>query len=700
MRHPVCQRRTKHCLHVYLLFCFILSGNSVLQAQSCPASVSTSISSYPNTYYPGLQATVSAGSTSIVIGAATYGSTPISVGDILLIIQVQGAQLVSNNDGSYGDGASGSGYLANAQLLAGNMEYVVAANAVPLSGGTLSLQSPTTKTYANAGFGADGQYTYEVIHVPSYYNLSLGSTLRPPDWDGATGGVLVVNVVNVLDMNGQTIDASGAGFRGGGGVLVNGWYDNGTDFVVMSPTNFYLGVDSGDHASKGEGIAGTPRLVNSNNYGFLTINTAEGYPNGSFAMGAPGNAGGGGTDFFPTYQNDNSGGGGGGNGGQGGKGGNSFWSDQPVGGNPGAVFAQSSPSLLVMGGGGGAGCNNNNTGNLGAFSSSGAAGGGIVIIYAGSIVNPGIINVNGIAGDNSVGNDGAGGGGAGGSVLLHAGSGHANITVYANGGNGGTNSGFDGAAHYAHGPGGGGGGGVIYADGAVNAASSVDGGLPGSTEDDWMGIGNYGAAAGTAGIINTGATVAAPLVCTTLPMHFLSVEGVNNDGRISVKWQVANEINVRHYIIERAENTGAFFTTGTVDYKAGDSVIGEYSFSDPSPAKDGTIYYRIKAEDMDGRYIVSKIIAMEATAGNGAMTISPNPASRSSVIYWSAAGNAPVTISLFDATGHEVFRQQYTVRTGINELLLTNLSVLPDGFYLVQGYDGRSKRSGKLLVWH
>jgi len=103
---------------------------------------------------------------------------------------------------------------------------------------------------------------------------------------------------------------------------------------------------------------------------------------------------------------------------------------------------------------------------------------------------------------------------------------------------------------------------------------------------------------------------------------------------------------------------------------------------------------------MDGRYIVSKIIAMEATAGTGAMTISPNPASRSSVIYWSAAGNAPVTISLFDATGHEVFRQQYTVRTGINELLLTNLSVLPDGFYLVQGYDGRSKRSGKLLVWH
>ena len=43
------------------------------------------------------------------------------------------------------------------------------------------------------------------------------------------------------------------------------------------------------NASEGEGIAGTPRFVYSDTAGFVT--NVEGYPNGSFGVGAPGNAG-------------------------------------------------------------------------------------------------------------------------------------------------------------------------------------------------------------------------------------------------------------------------------------------------------------------------------------------------------------------------------------------------------------------------
>ena len=70
----------------------ILSANNV-QAQNCPPAITTTITSFPNTYYPGQQATVNAGSTSVDISAATYGTTPISAGDVLLIIQMQGAQI-------------------------------------------------------------------------------------------------------------------------------------------------------------------------------------------------------------------------------------------------------------------------------------------------------------------------------------------------------------------------------------------------------------------------------------------------------------------------------------------------------------------------------------------------------------------------------------------------------------------------------
>ena len=74
-----------------------------------------------------------------------------------VIIQMQGAQINAANSSSYGDGSgSGSGYLNNAALIAGTMEYAVAANSVGLSGGTLNLSTGTTNAYQNTAFGTAG----------------------------------------------------------------------------------------------------------------------------------------------------------------------------------------------------------------------------------------------------------------------------------------------------------------------------------------------------------------------------------------------------------------------------------------------------------------------------------------------------------------------------------------------------------------
>ena len=257
-----------------LSYTAILLINTV-KAQTCPPPISTTITSHSNTYYPGLQATVDAGSTSVAIDAATYGTTPISAGDVLLIIQMQGAQINAANDITYGDGVSGSGYLNNTQLYAGNMEYIIATNSVPLTGGTLTLQSGTVNNYKKAAFGTDGQYSYQVISVPVYYNLILNGNISPPSWDGTTGGVLVMTVMNNFDMNGYSINVTGAGFRGGGGVRITGGTGTTRDFTVVSPTDANISALVGNHASKGEGIAGTPRLIN-NNYVSLLPNTTEG----------------------------------------------------------------------------------------------------------------------------------------------------------------------------------------------------------------------------------------------------------------------------------------------------------------------------------------------------------------------------------------------------------------------------------------
>ncbi len=54
------------------------------------------------------------------------------------------------------------------------MEFVVATNPVPTTGGTLNLDSaPLTYSYQNSAFGTNGQYTYQVILIQPHFNIKL-----------------------------------------------------------------------------------------------------------------------------------------------------------------------------------------------------------------------------------------------------------------------------------------------------------------------------------------------------------------------------------------------------------------------------------------------------------------------------------------------------------------------------------------------
>ncbi len=499
------------------------------------------VSGVVNTYFSSVTS-IASGSTSIIVGPGVGASTPITFGDLLLIIQVQGANVQGDNTNLYGDNspsAPANGYLNSAELTAGLYEYAVASSNLPIGGGTLNLLSGTFNGYThrdNTSGSSQGQSRYQVIRVPQYSSISLSANLVPLAWNGKAGGVIALDVAGVLNFNGFVINASGSGFRGGGGrQLLGAPGGTGTDYLNVASLNF--------HGNKGEGIAGTPRFIDS--AGSLADNIQEGYPNGSTGRGAPGNAGGGGTDARPGNNDENVGGGGGSNGGTGGRGGNSWNTNSPVGGDPGGVFNEVSTIRIVMGGGGGSGTTNDGTGTPAAgLASSGAAGGGLVFIAAGSVAGAGTITADGANANNTVTNDGSGGGGAGGSVIIFIANLNslANIAVSSKGGNGGTNTG--GGA--SHGPGGGGGGGVVYANGTLNAATSVAGGANGLTATS-PGPANYGSTAGSTGIlvqnISAPITAIAAIACIPPPTASNVVAPVQNNayGQTSIPSLLAND---------------------------------------------------------------------------------------------------------------------------------------------------------------
>ena len=543
---------------------------------NCCTNVTTlqSNQSLLNTFYPPQNnQTINPGSTSIVLDAVpqvdvfgnSYGNTPIRAGDLLLIIQMQGATFNSSNTSSFGAGIANSGidnlgatgYISLENT--GNFEYVIAINAVPLSGGTLQISGDCngglSNTYQNLSSTASSVIKrFQVVRVPRYQNLTLSNNITTTAWNGSVGGIISFVVSGELDLNGFTIDATGRGFRGG---FQNVRESGGNNNIITTTNNL---LSSG----KGEGVSGTPRFVwngiNAVDYGTSWL----GYPGGDYGRGAPANAGGGGNTH-------NAGGGGGANGGFGGVGGNGHGpsggtSSFPIGGRMGSSIPFSSGKIVMGGGGGGGDANNATTGI------KGGSGGGIIMLQVGKIKGLGQLTANGLGGQPGVFSnapDGAGGGGSGGSIQIvtSQSSPLANIVIEVKGGKGGNTL---NDLNDPHGPGGGGGGGtVMHNIQGANLSINVNGESNGFTNNG-TGI-SHGASPGQNGLIiqytnnnlplsvvntypNPIASFTANNTCVNdvfQPLNTSNVSTLNNSTLISYLWSfgdgtTSSNINPSH----------------------------------------------------------------------------------------------------------------------------------------------------------
>ncbi len=451
--------------------------------------------------YTSLSASAAAGATSVTVanGAAL---APVANGDLLMIVQMQGATIDTSNTATYGAVTALSG--------AGLYEFVTVAS---VTGNAVTF---------NAACGLKNAYSAaahtQVIWVPQYQTLTVSGagSITAPAWDGSAGGVVAIQAAGTVSLQSAgAINVGGLGFRGG---------------VVKQQTTLpltgapaFVSTANTAAAEKGESIAGYEVEYDANG--------------GRYGIGAPANGGGGGGPH-------NSGGGGGANGNDGntwtgagvmpagvtgasawtldpedvanlgvrtnssggGRGGysysaatrdplvvapgNALWAGddrQQHGGRGGRPLANSPLSQIFLGGGGGAGESNNSAGT------SGAAGGGIALVIAsavtgagtGSIVADGATAQTTLTGGGLAGNDAPGGGGGGGTIVLVA-STVTTLTVSANGGGGGLQNITN--APEGEGPGGGGGGGFIAAPVAFSPGVPV-GGAGGTTNS--TGVTNF-----------------------------------------------------------------------------------------------------------------------------------------------------------------------------------------------------------------
>lgn len=534
----------KYWLSTVLLVAGVFGANAQKAKDGSISLSPGSSTTYIPNRYTTLTTSVAAGNTDLFVSDINdlsgstvftnsynpYATAALSYGDLIMIIQMQGADITTTDNASYGA-------ITNYNNV-GNYEL---KTVLSVSGNVITVCGTLSKSYT-----VSGRNRVQVIRVPRLNNLTIGANaiFAARAWNGSTGGVLAYEVDGNLVVNGR-IDVSGLGFRGGVDDAGNKG-DPGT--TLWRTTN----EDKG--AGKGESIAG-----NASDYNSLL--------NGYYGKGAPANGGGGGNGR-------NGGGGGGSNAGNsgsltpyngtglknisvsgwdtawnleaanfatdisrgGGRGGytysdknrdakkdapgNTNWGqdDRRIeGGHGGRPLDYAGNTKLFMGGGGGSGNGNKNDQGAG-----GNGGGIIVLLVKGTVSGTGQILANGANGFNTINphDYAAGGAGGGGAIVLLSNSTITSVTIRANGGNGGNILRTD---NRAHGPGGGGGGGYILTT-STTVTRTVNGGNNGTTTSSAVTeFPPNGATMGSPGtIVSTGTFYEIP-VC--------SVSAVNNIDR-------------------------------------------------------------------------------------------------------------------------------------------------------------------------
>lgn len=189
-------------------------------------------------------------------------------------------------------------------------------------------------------------------------------------------------------------------------------------------------------------------------------------------------------------------------------------------------------------------------------------------------------------------------------------------------------------------------------------------------------------------------TCAATIVPScSLPVTWLSFSGKRKNNEDYLEWSTAQEKDNLYFEIEQSTDAVEFKTIEKIIHE--NASINKYAWQTYG---QGTLYYRIKQTDINGRYSYSTTIVLFDILGALKIDVYPNPSMENFSIKISDANEQEYTFQLFDIQGREIMTRELNAKDDFytEEFSLKDFT---SGVYLIRITrlsDGSS--IGRLLV--
>ena len=179
-----------------------------------------------------------------------------------------------------------------------------------------------------------------------------------------------------------------------------------------------------------------------------------------------------------------------------------------------------------------------------------------------------------------------------------------------------------------------------------------------------------------------------------LPIKLITFNATSKGNSVVLTWQTATEINNDYFTIERGVDANNWeeilYVTG-----AGNSNKTEtYTSTDLNPL-NGTVYYRLKQTDFDGKFEYFNVVAVNLEKEmTHKITVYPNPATENTSVaveHNFSGSNSTITISVKNIEGKEM-------TSFISGNAKTAIEGLPKGLYFVTVSTESTQQTEKLII--